>query len=215
MKRLYIHWAGRSFEPAVKITKSIPALLLCAAAAAAAQAGRDSLPDLPPVCDRIAVPEDNHAVFHVFAVGVQIYNWSGTNWAFVAPEATLFADAQHSAAVGKHFGTPTGPAWQTQSGSEVIEQRVDSCTPDSTAIPWLLLRTISETGNGVLNGVSFVQRVNTVGGVAPSASGAFVGEEQRVPYTAEYFFYGSTANRYSETHLVSDLPLLAQLQDTN
>ena len=215
MKRLYTQWAGRSFEPAVKIIKSIPALLLCAMAAASAQAGHDRMPDLPPVCDRIAVPEDNHAVFHVFAVGVQIYNWSGSNWAFVAPEATLFADANHHAEVGKHFGTPTGPAWQTKSGSEVIEQRVDSCTPDSTAIPWLLLRTISETGNGVLDGVSFVQRVNTVGGVAPSAPGASVGEEQRVPYTAEYFFYRSTANRYSETDLVSDLPLIAQLQDTN
>jgi uncharacterized protein (TIGR03118 family) len=215
MKRLRIHWAGRSFEPAVKVLTTIPALLLCAGATAAAQAGHDSVPDLPPVCDRIAVAKDNHAVFHVFAVGVQIYSWSGTNWAFVAPEATLFADADHHAEVGTHFGTPTGPAWQTRSGSEVIEQRVDSCAPDSTAIPWLLLRTISETGNGVLNGVSFVQRVNTVGGIAPSTAGSSVGEEQRVPYTAEYFFYRSTANRYREADLVSDLPLVAQIQDTN
>jgi hypothetical protein len=37
--------------------------------------------------------------------------------------------------------------------------------------------------------VTFIQRVNTVGGKAPSHSGDSVGEVVRVPYTAEYFFY--------------------------
>ena len=34
-----------------------------------------------------------------------------------------------------------------------------------------------------------IQRVNTVGGKAPTAPGDYVGELVRVPYTAEYFFY--------------------------
>jgi hypothetical protein len=34
-----------------------------------------------------------------------------------------------------------------------------------------------------------IQRVNTVGGIAPSTLGTFVGQEARVPYTTEYFFY--------------------------
>jgi len=37
--------------------------------------------------------------------------------------------------------------------------------------------------------VTFIQRVNTVGGNAPAAAGTFVGEETRVPYSAEYLFY--------------------------
>src|SRR6185436_17332625 len=121
-------------------------------------------------------------------VGVQIYRWNGTAWVFVAPEAILYADAAHRAQVGTHFATPNGPAWETTSGSRVVEQRVDGCTVDPTAIQWLLLRTIEEEGAGVFSGVSFVQRVNTAGGLAPSTPGAVVGEETRAPYTAEYFF---------------------------
>ena len=66
-----------------------------------------------------------------------LYRWDGSVWGFVAPSAILYADANHHAQVGIHFGTPTGPAWETTSGSRVVEQRVESCTPDATAIPWL------------------------------------------------------------------------------
>jgi hypothetical protein len=37
--------------------------------------------------------------------------------------------------------------------------------------------------------VTFIQRVNTIGGTAPAEAGLFVGDEARVPYTAEYYFY--------------------------
>jgi hypothetical protein len=37
--------------------------------------------------------------------------------------------------------------------------------------------------------VTFIQRVNTVGGNAPTDPGNFPGEVTRVPYTADYFFY--------------------------
>jgi hypothetical protein len=211
-----IQWAGQCFVPAIKLMTSTAVLLTCAAAALYAQPAHDNRePDLPPVCERIEPPADNRVVFHVFADGVQIYRWDGSAWVFSAPSATLYADAEFRRQVGTHFGTPTGPAWQTTDGSKVIEQRVDGCTPDATAIQWLLLRTISDEGDGVLSGVSFVQRVSTVRGLAPSEVGTFVGKERQVPYTAEYFFYRSTAKLYVQNNLVSDLPRVAQLQDTN
>ena len=37
--------------------------------------------------------------------------------------------------------------------------------------------------------VSFIQRLNTVGGKAPARPGAFPGQVARVPYTADYYFY--------------------------
>jgi hypothetical protein len=37
--------------------------------------------------------------------------------------------------------------------------------------------------------VTFIQRVNTVGGKAPTVNGVVAGEVARVPYTAEYLFY--------------------------
>ena len=216
MKKSQPNWAGRCFGPAVSSIKSTVLPLLCAAAALTSQADADNRsPDLPPICERITPPSDNKVVAHVFATGVQIYHWNGSAWAFFAPVATLYADASHQTQVGTHFATPTGPAWRANDGSQVVEQRVDGCTPDTTAIQWLLLRTISEEGNGIFSGVSFVQRVNTVGGIAPSEAGTSVGEERQVPYTAEYIFYRATAKQYRQVNLVSDLPGVAQLQDAN
>jgi uncharacterized protein (TIGR03118 family) len=216
IKKLQLQRAGRRFGPTVKDIKIAALLVLCAAATSSARADNDHrAPDLPPSCEKLAPSEDNQVVSHVFAVGVQIYRWDGSVWGFVAPEATLYADPNHHAQVGTHFGTPTGPAWESTSGSKVVAQRVDSCTPDVTAIPWVLLRTLSRTGPGIFSDVSYVQRVNTVGGLAPATPGASVGEESRVPYTAEYIFYRSNAGRYRQVNLVSDLPDVAAVQDTN
>jgi hypothetical protein len=124
--------------------------------------------------------------FHAYAAGVQIYRWTGTAWDFVAPRATLYADAQRSAIVGSHYA---GPRWESVSGSTVNGAVAKRCTPNSNAIAWLLLDATSSAGPGVLDGVTQIQRVNTVGGVAPSAPGAVVGDIAEVPYTAEYFFY--------------------------
>src|SRR5262245_14480383 len=55
----------------------------------------------------LQVPAGNKVVFHAYAEGVQIYRWDGTNWIFVAPEATLYADAGHHGVVGTHYAGPT------------------------------------------------------------------------------------------------------------
>ena len=53
--------------------------------------GREA--DLPsPQCDSLNVPAGNRISSRVYAKGVQIYRWNGTSWAFVGPEATLYAD---------------------------------------------------------------------------------------------------------------------------
>ena len=66
---------------------------------------------------------------------------------------------------------------------------IDRCTPDPDAIPWLLLGAISSESPGIFHRVTHIQRLNTVGGNAPTAPGNFTGEVARVPYTTEYFFY--------------------------
>jgi uncharacterized protein DUF3455 len=152
-------------------------------------------PDLGD-CQQLQAPEGSTVIFHVYATGVQIYQWNGTSWNFVAPEAVLFGDAGHDAIVGIHFGTPTGPAWQSLSGSKVIGNGATArrCTPDPTAIPWLGLDALSTEGPGIFDQVTFLQRLNTVGGIAPTAPGSSVGEMVRVPYTADYVFYQGHAN---------------------
>ena len=183
--------------PHTKIFRSfICAALLCAclgltlASISVARANDDNhTPDLPsPLCDSIQVEAGNKVSFHVYARGVQIYRWTGTSWAFVAPSADLFADANYEGLVGKHYG---GPTWESNSGSKVIGLRVPGtgCVPDATAIAWLKLKAISNSGPGIFENVTYIQRVNTVGGVAPATPGTSMDEIVEVPYTTEYYFY--------------------------
>jgi hypothetical protein len=172
------------------ITRLVVLLAVATFAAQSARANESSRgPELPqPLCQSIQVEAGNKLAFHTFALGVQVYRWNGTAWAFVEPVANLYADRGFHGQVGTHYA---GPTWESNSGSRVVSRRVvnTGCTPDSKAIPWLLLETVTTDGPGIFNGVTFIQRVNTTGGIAPAAPGTFVGEEARVPYTAEYFFY--------------------------
>ena len=121
-----------------------------------------------------------------YATGSQIYRWDGTSWVFVEPAATLFANVDYTGQVGTHY---RGPTWESNSGGKVVGARLYGCTPDPTAIPWLLLEGVSTAGPGIYNSVTYVQRVNTSGGLAPAYPGLVVGQLVEVPYTAEYFFY--------------------------
>ena len=160
---------------------------LAPASISVARASNNNVPDLPsPLCDTVRVSPENQLAFHVYARGVQIYRWDGTAWVFVAPVATLFADAGYHGQVGIHYA---GPTWESNSGSKVVAARREGCSPDLTAIPWLLLQTVSTTGPGIFSSVTFIQRVNTTGGLAPSAPGSSIGAAVEVPYTAEYYFY--------------------------
>ena len=139
-------------------------------------------PEVPD--DRLAVEEGNKVHFHGFGVGVQIYTWDGVKWAGPVPRATLFDDEGNI--VATHFA---GPRWMSNSGSIVKGTVVFALTVNANAIPWVKLSGTSEGGNGIFADTTFIQRVNTVGGKAPSEDGAFVGQVAESPYTADYFFY--------------------------
>lgn len=190
MKKSYIERAGRCFGPAVTSIKSAAALLLCASVAWTAQAGADNR--APEVPEEIAVPANHKVHFHGFGVGVQIYTWNGTDWGIAVPEAVLFHGEDGIVVI--HFA---GPTWESNSGSQVVGALPPlSVTVDPDAIPWLRLAAVEERthGPGIFANTTFIQRVNTRGGKAPSADGTFVGQVARVPYTADYFFYRQTNN---------------------
>jgi hypothetical protein len=149
--------------------------------------GDHRAPDLPsPLCDDVRVPPGNKAAFRVFAQGVQIYKWNGESWTFVAPMAKLYADPYFKKQVGIHYG---GPTWESNNGSKVVGVPLTRCAPDPTAIPWLLLRAVSTDAPGDFNPVTYIHRVATTGGLAPSMPGASIGAVAEIPYTAEYYFY--------------------------
>lgn len=147
-------------------------------------------PELPEQCSSIKVEEGNKLAFHTYARGVQVYRWNAitSTWDFVAPVATLYAEENYFGEVGSHS---VGPTWQSKSGSLVEARRVlgTGCTPDPNAIAWLLLKKFRTDGHGIFSSITFIQRVNTTGGLVPSTPGTADGEVKEIPYTAEYYFY--------------------------
>jgi hypothetical protein len=127
------------------------------------------------------------------AEGLQIYSCvakpggAGFEWTLKAPDAVL-TDASGKPAI-KHFA---GPTWQANDGSKVVgEVAARADAPGAKAIPWLLLKAKSHEGTGEFAAVTYIQRIDTRGGLAPNAGcdAAHVGQEQKVPYTAVYVFY--------------------------
>jgi hypothetical protein len=123
---------------------------------------------------------------HVYAEGVQIYRWTGTSWVLAGPDAVLYADEAGHAVVGTHY---VGPTWESNSGSKVVGTVEKRATPDPDSIQWLRLKAVSSQGPGIYDGVTYIQRLYTEGGLAPDEPGDFVGDEARIPYTAHYYFY--------------------------
>jgi hypothetical protein len=128
------------------------------------------------------------------AKGVQIYECRAKKsdageyeWAFVAPDAELFD--MRGKVIGKHGA---GPVWQAADGSMVtgkVAAKVDA--PDARSIPWLLLETRSSGPMGSFSKVTSIQRVNTMGGIAPAkpCNGEMLGQRAGVHYTADYRFF--------------------------
>ncbi|HTQ03639.1 MAG TPA: DUF3455 domain-containing protein [Polyangiaceae bacterium] len=125
------------------------------------------------------------------AVGVQVYMCNGLAagpaWTFVAPQANLMKD--NGKFVATHF---IGPTWQGNDGSSVVGAKAASATVDATAVPWLLLTATSHaTDDGFFEDVTSIQRLATVGGIAPATGcdASHLGAIGQVPYSAEYVFY--------------------------
>jgi len=142
-------------------------------------------------------PGANESLAMIFsAKGVQIHECRARKdqageyeWAFVAPEADLF-DARGNR-IGRHYA---GPHWESTDGSKIlgaVKERADA--PAADAIPWLLLTAKSDGPQGSFGKVTSVQRVNTVGGVAPKG-GCFeaeAGTRVHISYTADYYFFAT------------------------
>ena len=87
----------------------------------------------------------------------------------------------------------TSKVWAAVLGPHSIPAGSDAAScPNTGSIPCLLLESIGNqkgpTGGNLLAQTTFVQRLNTNGGSAPTTA-CSVGQTQLVPYTADYFFY--------------------------
>jgi hypothetical protein len=176
--------------------------------------------DVPAVPANLQVPAGNTLFLGARAVGTQNYVClpiakRTVGWRFIGPQAALFADGAGGALqqVTTHFlsvnpieGTVARPSWQHSIDTSKVWGRVRSSSADPLyvapgAIPWLLLETagteLGPNGGGFMAQTTFIQRVNTSGGVAP-ATGCTdddeIGRVALVPYTTDYFFYRKSQN---------------------
>jgi hypothetical protein len=158
----------------------------------------------PAVPGNLEVPEGNRAFLLAHATGTQNYICvtAGQPWTFVGPQATLFGEEQKQTFT--HFLSPN-PAeaglaratWQFKDTSSAwamaIQSSIDPAFVTPGAIPWLLLKVVGTqvgpVGGDRLLETTFIQRVNTVGGSAPSPTCAQVGVRAFVPYETDYVFY--------------------------
>ena len=134
----------------------------------------------------IAAPGET-VVLTTHAEGAQVYECkAGADgklaWAFREPIASLFVDGK---TVGRHYA---GPNWEHIDGSAVVAKAAGNA-PGATAedIPWLKLQVTASRGNGVLTGVTTVQRINTKGGKLEGACDK-AGSFKSAPYAADYVF---------------------------
>jgi hypothetical protein len=159
-------------------------------ALAPSTAGAISNPTVPPA---IAVPAGNVAFLVGHARGYQVYGCqaqgSGFAWVLLFPYAGLVDDNGGSLAI--HYA---GPSWTAADSSTIVGTRVASApAPGGTAIPWLLLAVTSHSGkpDGTFSPTTYVQRINTSGGLAPSGGcdANHVGATAASYYTADYWFF--------------------------
>ncbi len=137
----------------------------------------------------IKTPDTVEPVMRLQGRGVQVFrceaHGSGYSWVYRLPEAEL-VDGSGKPLVrhGANFSFEHG------DGSRLLGTIVKyDDAPDPKDLRWLLLSTRS-FGEGALSGITFVQRVNTVGGMPPSRCDASQQSRLlRVDFSADFVFY--------------------------
>jgi Protein of unknown function (DUF3455) len=183
-------------------TRSLGSLILlaavsCSASQAAPPAQQPTVAApaaaLATVPEGLAVPAGQNLAFSLAASGVQIYvcqakDAAEPSWQLQAPRAELFDPGQRSA--GTHYA---GPTWEALDGSKLVGSKLAAATPDASAIPWLLLQATSHEGAGRMADITYVQRLSTRAGLAPSTGcdAGHAGETVEVAYSATYAFYAA------------------------
>ncbi|MER5799866.1 DUF3455 domain-containing protein [Streptomyces mirabilis] len=134
----------------------------------------------------LKVPDGNRLTGVFSAAGVQTYTCADGAWKLLEPAATLWAknDRTHRP-VALHS---RGPVWVSTVDGSAVNAAAIANSPKTGTIPELLLQSTATRGTGVFAGVSYVQRLDTHGGVAPTT--ACTGTDQiSVRYSATYAFY--------------------------
>lgn len=142
----------------------------------------------------VQVPAGNKVAMETLGIGDITYQCNTKKdmagqyeWVFVGPDAKL--NDRSGKQVGKYYGPPA--IWESMDGSKLTGTQVAVAPGAAGNIPYQLVKANPASGNGAMMGVTYIQRVNTLGGVAPASvcAASNVGSKQIVKYQADYIFY--------------------------
>lgn len=144
--------------------------------------------------DAVKVPAGHQVALETVGVGQITYacrakaNMPGAfEWVFVGPQANL--NSRAGAKLGTYYGPPA--TWAANDGSAITGTQIAVAPGMAGSIPMQLVKANPASQAGAMMGVTYIQRVATVGGVAPAAAcdGATVGRQEVVKYQADYIFW--------------------------
>lgn len=170
---------------AVAVLTAVGAGAAAVPAGAAPDAAAQQATSDQRVPEQIRVPAGNRRIAVMPAQGVQTYLCTNGAWGFLQPDAIL---KHHGRALVLHS---KGPVWTSVKDGSSVTAAVAASSPVPNAIPQLLLKSTGNRGPGLLAEVTFIQRLNTVGGVSPTGS-CVDGVTASIPYTADYTFWVAT-----------------------
>ena len=166
-------------------------LAACANMGAPAMMAPFSQASLP---DAVKVPAGNLVAMETVGAGDITYecrakaNMAGQfEWVFVGPDAKLMD--RKGVQIGRYFGPPA--TWENKDGSKVTGAQLAVAPAAAGSIPLQLVKANPAMGVGVMQGVTYIQRVATQGGVAPASAceASNLGQKQVVKYQADYIFW--------------------------
>ncbi len=144
----------------------------------------------------VQVPAGNKVAMETVGVGEITYQCSAKKdmagqyeWVFVGPDARL--NDRSGKQVGKYYGPPA--TWEAMDGSRLtaVQLAVAPNAGMAGSIPLQLVKANPAMGSGAMQGVTYIQRVDTRGGVAPAlpCAAGNLNAKQIVKYQADYIFY--------------------------
>ena len=142
----------------------------------------------------VQVPAGNKVAMETVGVGEITYQCNPKKdmagqfeWVFVGPDAKL--NDRSGKQVGKYYGPPA--TWESMDGSKITGTQLAVAPSSAGNIPFQLVKANPAMGAGAMTGVTYIQRVATVGGVAPATAcdAGNAGSKQIVRYQSDYIFY--------------------------
>lgn len=142
----------------------------------------------------VQVPAGHKVAMETVGMGEIAYQCSAKKdmagqfeWVFVGPDAKL--NDRSGKQVGKYYGPPA--TWESMDGSRLTATQIAVAPNGMGNIPSQLVKANPAMGNGAMSGVTYIQRVDTRGGVAPATActAGTAGAKEMVKYQADYIFY--------------------------